>query len=256
MILSQQPLNLLMNLLRLYKAWHLSTDTQWSYYPNYAKRLNPAFYFPTWPATAFNIILSSMCSIQFRSMSSEGTPLHTIFLQSPARSVMDNVLHIMQADALNQLMVKELDPHNVGTGCYVCDGYEHQISVKVAIHGSESISYLNVDATNAVLIPNCSMKPPQICTPGDKNTPPTPPTTRLCKFDAVKRAQRLEKWLGTTNLVIFINLLRADISLVDTYSALDKEDEEFRVEWVRAQVNTEVHKRAGALGFDFDLYGM
>ncbi|KAJ7662388.1 hypothetical protein B0H17DRAFT_1144391 [Mycena rosella] len=119
MILSQQPLNLLVNLLRPYKAWHLSTDTQWSYYLNYAKRLNPAFYFPTWPATAFNIILSSIRSIQFRSMSSEGTPLHTIFLQSPARSVMVNVLHIMQADALNQLMVKELDPHNVGTGCYV-----------------------------------------------------------------------------------------------------------------------------------------
>ncbi|KAJ7659533.1 hypothetical protein B0H17DRAFT_1145280 [Mycena rosella] len=133
--------------------------TQWSYYPNYAKRLNPAFYFPIWPATAFNIILSSMCSIQFRSMSSEGTPLHTIFLQSPARSVMDNVLYIMQANALNQLVVKELDPHNmsdrvlvgvflillqsripdfkvrdvikVQTCLYRRDGYEHQMPVKV-----------------------------------------------------------------------------------------------------------------------------
>ncbi|KAJ7672027.1 hypothetical protein B0H17DRAFT_1141313 [Mycena rosella] len=64
------------------------------------------------------MILRPTRSTQFRSVSSDGTPLHTIFLQSPARSAMDNVLHIMQADALNQLVVKALDPHNVGTGRY------------------------------------------------------------------------------------------------------------------------------------------
>ncbi|KAJ7692613.1 hypothetical protein B0H17DRAFT_1133085 [Mycena rosella] len=72
-----------------------------------------------WPVTLTVTQLGHSSGIQFRSMSSEGTPLHTISLQSPARSVMDNVLHIMQADALNQLVVKELDPHNVSTGCYV-----------------------------------------------------------------------------------------------------------------------------------------
>ncbi|KAJ7663042.1 hypothetical protein B0H17DRAFT_1144147 [Mycena rosella] len=65
-------------------------------------------------------LFSDSASIQFRSMSSKGTLLHTIFLQSPARSAMDNMLHNMQADALNQLVVsEELDPHNVGTGRYV-----------------------------------------------------------------------------------------------------------------------------------------
>ncbi|KAJ7710396.1 hypothetical protein B0H17DRAFT_1173499 [Mycena rosella] len=65
-------------------------------------------------------ITGQIAGIQFRSMSSEGTPLHTIFLQSPARSVMDNVLHIMQADTLNQLAVEELDPHNFDTAFPVC----------------------------------------------------------------------------------------------------------------------------------------
>ncbi|KAJ7668940.1 hypothetical protein B0H17DRAFT_1142318 [Mycena rosella] len=68
-------------------------------------------------------LTGKIAGIQFRSVSSEGTliiqPLRTILLQSPARSMMDNVLHIMQGDALSQLVVKELDSHNVGTGHYV-----------------------------------------------------------------------------------------------------------------------------------------
>ncbi|KAJ7692627.1 hypothetical protein B0H17DRAFT_1133099 [Mycena rosella] len=76
------------------------------------RALKPRFLFPTLPSNAQCIwITGQIAGIQFRSMSSEGTPLPTIFLQSPARSATDNMLHIMQADALNQLVVsKELDP--------------------------------------------------------------------------------------------------------------------------------------------------
>ncbi|KAJ7668109.1 hypothetical protein B0H17DRAFT_1142576 [Mycena rosella] len=78
---------------------------------------------------------------------------------------MDNVVHIMQADTLNQLVINELDPSNIGTGLYVLavvlnrrqtdvselkvgdlvrvqvflyrrDGYEHQTLVKVSSNGT------------------------------------------------------------------------------------------------------------------------
>ncbi|KAJ7703662.1 hypothetical protein B0H17DRAFT_1127275 [Mycena rosella] len=45
-------------------------------------------------------------------------PLYTFFFDSPADNTMDNVLHLMQADALNQIVARELDHHN-NTGNYV-----------------------------------------------------------------------------------------------------------------------------------------
>ncbi|KAJ7251089.1 hypothetical protein C8J57DRAFT_1723351 [Mycena rebaudengoi] len=41
-------------------------------------------------------------------------------------------------------------------------------------------------------------------------------TTPHRKRDAIKRAQQLEKWLGVPKLIAFIELLRQDVSLVDT----------------------------------------
>ncbi|KAJ7679599.1 hypothetical protein B0H17DRAFT_1139130 [Mycena rosella] len=64
-------------------------------------------------------LFSDLASSCFQYHPQSNAHPFTIFLLSPARSTMENVLHIMQADTLNQLVVKELDPHNVGTGHYV-----------------------------------------------------------------------------------------------------------------------------------------
>ncbi|KAJ7461180.1 hypothetical protein FB451DRAFT_1562992 [Mycena latifolia] len=78
--------------------------------------------------------------------------------------------------------------------------------------------------------------------PAGASAPIAPPAAQLAfqttphrKQDAIKRAQRLEKWLGLDNLVLFVELLRQDVSLVDTYNAL--EDDDLRVGWVKDQVN-------------------
>jgi hypothetical protein len=70
-------------------------------------------------------------------------------------------------------------------------------------------------------------------------------TTPHRKRDAIKRAQQLEKWLGVPKLIAFIELLRQDVSLVDTYNAL--EEEELRVGWVQDQVDKHT-------SFDFNAY--
>ncbi|KAJ6499791.1 hypothetical protein DFH09DRAFT_1336428 [Mycena vulgaris] len=81
-------------------------------------------------------------------------------------------------------------------------------------------------------------------------------TTPHRKINAAKRAQRLEKWLGTTNLIIFLDLLRNDISMVDTYSALEEDDEELRREWVKTQVAKHVQQGVQDFDFNFGSYSM
>ncbi|KAJ7474967.1 hypothetical protein FB451DRAFT_1465271 [Mycena latifolia] len=78
--------------------------------------------------------------------------------------------------------------------------------------------------------------------PAGASAPIAPPTAQPAfqttphrKQDAIKRARRLEKWLGLDKLVMFVELLRQDVSLVDTYNAL--EDDDVQVGWVKDQVN-------------------
>lgn len=69
---------------------------------------------------------------------------------------------------------------------------------------------------------------------------PTFHTTPHRKSNAIKRAHKLEKWLGKKKLLVFIELLRQDMSLVDTYNALDGTDDddvELRRDWVKDKVD-------------------
>ncbi|KAF8063548.1 hypothetical protein FPV67DRAFT_1451983 [Lyophyllum atratum] len=62
------------------------------------------------------------------------------------------------------------------------------------------------------------------------------PATPRCETDAVVCVQALEKsWLTGFQLILFIDLLRRDVSAVDVYSVL--EDESLRKEWVAAQLD-------------------
>ncbi|KAJ7693032.1 hypothetical protein B0H17DRAFT_1132738 [Mycena rosella] len=87
-------------------------------------------------------ITGQIAGIQFRSVRSDGTPFHTI-LQSPDRNAMDNMLNIIQADTLNQLVVKDIMISDFKVGelvkvqacLYRRDGYEHQRPMKVYAAG-------------------------------------------------------------------------------------------------------------------------
>ncbi|KAJ7696266.1 hypothetical protein B0H17DRAFT_1131054 [Mycena rosella] len=115
------------------------------------------------PYKACAWITGQIAGIQFRSVRSDGTPFHTI-LQSPARSAMDNMLHIIQADTLNQLVVKDmilLCKVRVSTYVHV-QTYSQQsrisdFKVGEELHRSETRATL----LNAVLITSRSMKPPK-----------------------------------------------------------------------------------------------
>lgn len=52
---------------------------------------------------------------------------------------------------------------------------------------------------------------------------------------AVVRAQKLEKWLATSDLLVFINILEKDMDAVSMYLAL--KDEDFRKVWVQDKVD-------------------
>ncbi|KAJ7273896.1 hypothetical protein C8J57DRAFT_1506015 [Mycena rebaudengoi] len=54
------------------------------------------------------------------------------------------------------------------------------------------------------------------------------------RHNAIMRAQKLETWLCDADIVILIDILRADISKADTYNALERPS--LRVAWVQSQL--------------------
>ncbi|KAJ7163436.1 hypothetical protein C8R43DRAFT_1123047 [Mycena crocata] len=68
----------------------------------------------------------------------------------------------------------------------------------------------------------------------DLELPPTP--VRLQK--AIKRAHKLEMWMGREQLVSLLEVLEASKSAVDVYDSLD--DEDLRIRWVKRKVGITV----------------
>jgi hypothetical protein len=66
-----------------------------------------------------------------------------------------------------------------------------------------------------------------------------PPTESELSADhcekAVIRAQELETWMSTSNLLAFVNILKKDMDVVTTYLALKGDD--FRKVWVQDKID-------------------